>query len=105
MTTFDDRNKKFENKFAHDQETDFKVIARRNKMLGLWAAEKIGLSGADSEQYAQEVALADFEKAGDEDVLHKVLKDLTNRNIAITESDIRIEMERLLNVARKQVTS
>ena len=103
MTTFDDRNKKFENKFAHDEELNFKANALRNKMLGHWAAEKIGLAGVDAEQYSQEVALADFEKAGDEDVLDKVLKDLNNRGIAITPSEVRVEMERLMQAARKQV--
>ncbi len=103
MTTFDDRNKNFENKFAHDEELNFKITARRNKMLGLWAAELMGLTGVDAEQYAQEVALSDFEEPGDHDVLHKVMKDLQNRSISITESAVHIEMERLLGVARKQV--
>jgi hypothetical protein len=103
MTTFDDRNKQFENKFAHDEELNFKATALRNKLFGHWAAEKMGLGNVDAEQYSQEVALADFEKAGDDDVLSKVLKDLNNRGITITSSDLRVEMERLMTVARKQV--
>ena len=103
MTTFDDRNKKFENKFAHDEELNFKTNARRNKLLGLWAAEKMGYSAVDAQQYAQEVALSDFQEGGDNDVLQKVLKDLNNRDIATTESDVRVEMEKLLTVARKQI--
>lgn len=105
MTTFDDRNKKFEGKFAHDEETRFKIIARRNKLLGIWAAKKIGLGGVDAEQYAQEVALSDFQEVGDEDVLNKVLKDLNNHNVPVTASDVRVEMERLLDTARQQVMS
>lgn len=103
MTTFDDRNKKFENKFAHDEELNFKANARRNKLLGLWAAEKMGYSAVDAQQYAQEVALSDFQEAGDDDVLSKVLKDLNNRNVSATESDVRVEMEKLLNIARQQI--
>jgi hypothetical protein len=105
MTTFDDRNKSFENKFAHDEELNFRANARRNKLLGLWAAAKIGLSGVDAEQYAQEVALSDFEEAGDNDVLNKVLKDLGKHDIAATESEVRVEMERLMHTARQQIMS
>lgn len=105
MTTFDDRNKQFENKFAHDEELNFKANARRNKLLGLWAAAKMGIAGVDAEQYAQEVALADFERAGDDDVLQKVLKDLNNRDIPATASEVRVEMERLMVTARQQILS
>lgn len=101
MTIFDDRNKVLENKYAHDQEFQFKVNARRNKLLGLWAAEKLGR--ADKDAYAKEVVMADFEKPGDEDVLEKVLADFTTANIAITPEEIRAEMNRLLRVAAEQI--
>ena len=75
MTTFDKREEGFEKQFAHDEELRFKAMARRNKLLGLWAAGILGKSGADAEAYAKEVVLADFEEAGDDDVLRKVRKD------------------------------
>jgi hypothetical protein len=105
MTTFDDRNKKHESKFAHDGEMNFKVNARRNKLLGLWVAAKMGLQGVDAEEYARSITLADLEAPGDDDVLNKVLKDFANHNVNLTVSDVRIEMERLLTVARKQIMS
>ena len=76
MTTFDDRKDAFEKKFAHDEELRFKANARRNKLLGLWAAEKLGKNGADAEAYAKSVVMADFQEAGDDDVLRKVKGDL-----------------------------
>ena len=76
MTTFDKREEGFEKKFAHDEELRFKANARRNKLLGLWAAEKLGLTGADAEAYAEGVVVADFEEAGDDDVFRKVRADL-----------------------------
>lgn len=105
MTTFDNREKQFENKFAHDEELNFRANARKNKLLGLWAAEKMGMQGADAEEFAKEVALADFEEEGDGDVLRKVLTSLGSRNIEITESEVRIEMERLHVLARQQIMS
>src|SRR5512132_1877072 len=75
MTTFDKREEGFEKKFAHDEELKFKATARRNKLLGLWAAGKLGLSGADAEAYAKEVVLVDFEEGGDHDVSKKIRKD------------------------------
>jgi hypothetical protein len=105
MTTFDDRNKKFEKKFAHDGEMNFKINARRNKLLGMWAADKMGLDTAAAEQYAKELTLADFESPGDSDVLNKILKDFENGQVHMSMSDVRIEMERLLTVARKQIMS
>ena len=92
-TTFDKREEGFEKQFAHDEELQFKAMARRNKLLGLWAAEVLGKSGADAEAYAKEVVLADFEEAGDNDVLRKVVKDLTGK---VTEADIRAKMAALL---------
>ena len=96
MTAFDDRKTAAEAKFTHDQEFQFKTIARRNKLLGLWAAEQMGISGADAEAYAKQVVIADFEEPGDADVLRKVLGDLTGKGIATDEHNVRHEMTRLL---------
>jgi len=95
-TTFDKREEGFEKQFAHDEELQFKAMARRNKMLGLWAAEVLGKTGADAEAYAKEVVLADFEEAGDNDVLRKVVKDLAGK---VDEADIRAKMGALLSQA------
>lgn len=103
MTTFDDRQKAFEQKFAHDEELAFRIHARLFKLLGLWAAEKLGKQGVDAEEYAKEVVLADFELPGDEDVILKILKDLSNVGVSLSEKDIRLEIERLRPVARAQV--
>ena len=82
MTTFNEREKGFEQKYKHDQDLQFKVNARRNKLLGLWAAEQMGLSGADAEAYAKQVVQADFEKPGDSDVVAKVVNDLSAKGRA-----------------------
>jgi hypothetical protein len=103
MTTFDEREKGFEAKFRLDQETTFKVTARRNKLLGLWAAEKMNLHGSDAETYAKEVVAADFEKPGDSDVIEKVLGDLKAKGMVLTEPALRKEMDRLRIEAQKQV--
>lgn len=103
MTTFDDREKSFERKYALDEELAFKVNARRHKLLGLWAAEKLGKSGADAEAYAKDVVRADFESAGDDDVIAKVLIDFTRAGIKLSEKDIRAESAKLLSVARSQI--
>ena len=103
MSTFDEREKGFETKFKRDQELDFKVMARRNKLLGLWAAEKMGIDGADAETYAKEVVVSDFDRPGDDDVLEKVHGDLTAKGLGLADKDIRKEMDRLLDVARQQV--
>jgi hypothetical protein len=103
MATFDEREKGFEQKYKHDQELQFKVNARRNKLLGQWAAEQMGLSGAEAEAYANEVVAADFEKAGDADVVEKVLKDLNAKGRQVTETQLRREMDRLLAVAKEQI--
>jgi hypothetical protein len=100
MSTFDDREQAFEKKYAHDQETQFKAEARRNKLLGLWAAEKLGKSGDDAAAYAKEVIKADFEEAGDEDVYRKVAGDLAGR---ADEAEIRQQMSELMAVAKDQV--
>ncbi|MCA1455436.1 DUF1476 domain-containing protein [Bradyrhizobium sp. BRP22] len=103
MTTFDKREEGFEKKFALDEEQKFKAEARRNKLLGIWAAEKLGLTGDAANTYAKEVVAADFEEAGDQDVLQKVLKDLTAKGEAITEGQIRAKMDELLVQAVAQV--
>ncbi len=96
MTTFDDRKDAFEKKFAHDEELRFKATARRNKLLGLWAAEKLGKSGADAEAYAKSVIMADFEEAGDDDVMRKVRTALEAAGIANAEPQIRQAMSELM---------
>jgi hypothetical protein len=103
MTTFNDREKAFELKFEHDQEVQFKVTARKNKLLGLWAAGLMGKSGADAEAYAKEVVLADFEKPGDSDVMAKLVKDLAAAGKPTEEHTIRKQAERLVEDAKKQV--
>ena len=102
-TTFDKREEGFEKKFAHDEELRFKAMARRNKLLGLWAAQLLGKGGPDAEAYAKEVVLADFEEAGDNDVVRKVLSDLEGKGV--TETDIRAKMAELLAEAIRQIQS
>ncbi len=103
MTTFDDREKAFEKKYEHDQELQFKVNTRRNKLLGLWAAGLLGKSGADAEAYAKEVVMADFEKPGDSDVVHKLMKDLAAAGKPMEDHAIRKQSQRLVEEAKKQV--
>jgi hypothetical protein len=103
MTTFDKRQEGFEKKFALDEEQKFKAEARRNKLLGLWAAEHLGKSGDEAAAYAKEVVAADFAEAGDQDVLHKVLKDLEAKGQTITEQQVRAKMDELLAQAILQV--
>jgi hypothetical protein len=96
MTTFQKREEGFEKKFAHDEELRFKAMARRNKMLGLWAAGQLGKSGPDADAYAKSVILADFEEAGDDDVLRKVKGDFDAAGLSIGEQQIRVAMDELL---------
>ncbi|MBN67398.1 MAG: hypothetical protein CMM94_07535 [Rickettsiales bacterium] len=103
MSSFDEREKAFENKYARDEELQFKVIARRNKLLGLWAAEQLGKDDADAEAYAKEVVVADFDEPGDDDVKRKVLADLQAAGIEISGEEVRAEMNRLLAVAKQQL--
>jgi hypothetical protein len=103
MTTFKDRENAFEKKFEHDQELQFKVTARKNKMLGLWAAGLLGKTGADAEAYAKEVVLADFEKPGDSDVMAKLVKDLAAAGKPMEEHTVRRQAERLMADAKKQI--
>ena len=103
MSTFDKREEAFEKKFAHDEELLFKATARRNKLLGLWAAEKLGKSGPDADAYAKEVIAADFEEAGDEDVFRKIRKDFDAASVAQSDHQIRRTMEELLVEANRQI--
>ena len=103
MTTFDKREEGFEKKFAMDADQRFKAEARRNRLLGLWAAEKLGIAGDAAAAYAKEVVASDFEEAGDADVLRKVLADLTAKGIAITEPELRVKMDELMATAILQV--
>jgi len=103
MTTFDKREDGFEKKFAHDEELQFKASARRNKLLGLWAADKLGLAGADADAYAKEVVMADFEEAGDHDVFKKIRKDLDAKNVAMPDLEIRRVMDELMAQAIAQI--
>ena len=96
MTTFDDREKGFESKFALDQEQEFKAVARRNKLLGLWAAEKMGLSADSAEEYAKAVVRADFEQPGDEDVFRKLRSEL---DVSVSDAVIRDQMKEALDAS------
>jgi hypothetical protein len=100
-TSFDKREEGFEKKFAHDEELRFRAYARRNKLLGLWAAGVLGKSGADAEAYAKEVVMADFEEPGEEDVVRKLTKDLEGKGV--TDHQIRAQMSELLAQAVEQV--
>jgi hypothetical protein len=100
MTTFDDREQAFEKKFAHDAEMQFKAEARRNRLLGLWAAERMGLAGDAAASYAMTVVKADFQEAGDEDVFRKVAGDLGSK---ATEAEIRAKMGELRAIAKEQI--
>ena len=103
MTTFDKREEGFEKKFALDEEQKFKAMARRNKLLGLWAAEKMGLTGPEAEAYAKSVVRADFEEAGDDDVFRKIRGDLDAGKVAQSDHQIRRTMDELLQTAVDQI--
>lgn len=105
MSSFDKRGDSFEKKFAHDEELQFKANARRNKLLGLWAAEKMGKSGDEAEAYAETVVMADFEEAGDDDVFRKIRKDFDANSVDQSDHQIRRTMEELLQTAIEQVKS
>lgn len=102
MTNFSDRERAFEAKFANDQELQFKIIARRNRLLGEWAAERMGLTPEERDAYAKAVVQADFEEVGDEDVIRKVTGDLTSAQIEISDSEIRAALEEKTVEARRQ---
>jgi len=103
MTTMKDREKAFENKYAHDAEMQFKAEARRNKLLGLWAADKMGMSADEAAAYAKAVVVADLEEAGDEDVYRKVMGDFQAKAIDVAETELRSKMQELLAEAKHQV--
>lgn len=103
MTTFDDRERAFETKFARDEEMNFRVNARRNKLVGQWAAEKMGLTPEETDAYAKSVVQADFEEAGDEDVVRKLLGDLVSAGIDIDDAGIRLALDEKLIEARRQL--
>lgn len=103
MTTFDERQQGFEKKFAHDEELRFKANARRNKLLGLWAAAKLGLSGAAVDDYAKEVVAADFEAPGDDGVFHKIRRDFDAKGVAQSDHQLRRTMVELMEKAIAEV--
>jgi hypothetical protein len=103
MTTFDDRERAFETKFAHDEEMKFRITARRNRLLGEWAARQMGLSDVEAEGYAKDVVRSDFEEAGDHDVVRKVLGDLTAAGIETDEASIQEALRNKEIDARRQI--
>jgi hypothetical protein len=96
MTTFDKREEAFEQQFAHDEELRFKATARRNKLLGLWAAEKLGMTGAEADSYALSMVMSAFEDTGDHDVMHKIRKDFDAKSVAQSDHQISREMNELM---------
>ncbi|MEQ1865192.1 MAG: DUF1476 domain-containing protein [Micropepsaceae bacterium] len=105
MSEFDKRREGYESKFAHDQDLKFRATARRNKLLGLWAAEKMGITGTAADDYAKEVVKSDFEEAGDDDVFRKVRKDFDAKKVTFSDHQIRREMEELMATAVEQIQS
>ena len=103
MTTFDDRDKAFENKFAHEEELNFKATAIANRMIGLWAAEKMGKKASDTEAYAIAIVEAEFAEKGHSGIESKLLEDFSAAGVEITAKEIQKEMSRLLPIARQQV--
>lgn len=103
MTTFDDREKAFENRFKFDEEMKFKATARRNRLVGQWAAEKLGKAGDDVNAYAKSVVAADFDRPGDEDVIEKLLADFAAASLPISRDDVLFELERFYGVALEQM--
>ena len=103
MTTFDKREEGFEKKFALDEEQKFKAEARRNKLLGLWVAEKLGLSGDAANDYAKTVVAAEFQEAGDADVVRKVMGDLQAKGVTLSERELRVKMDQLTAQAAAEV--
>ena len=103
MTTFDDRERAFESQYARDQEMQFKIVARRNRLLGQWAAKKMGLTEAEADAYARDVIRADFEEAGDEDVIRKLLGDLLAAGVEVDDATIRQAISEQTVEARRQL--
>lgn len=102
MTIFDERERAFEAMFAHDQEMQFRIMARRNRLVGEWAAAKMGLTPEETDAYAKAVVQADFEEAGDEDVIRKLMGDMTSAGVDIDEAGVRAALEEQAVVARRQ---
>ena len=103
MGTFDDRERAFETKFAHDEDMKFRMLARRNRLLGEWAARRMGLSEEETASYAKDVVRADFEEAGDEDVIRKVLGDLTAADVEVTDAEVRETLAHKEVEAKRQI--
>lgn len=103
MTTFDEREQAFENKFKHDQELLFRIYARRAKLIGLWAAEQLGLSGEDATAYARQIVSVDFDEPGHKDIVRKILGDFATSGLGISEHRLEKEMDAMLDVARQQI--
>ena len=103
MTQFDERERAFESKFAHDEEMKFRITARRNRLLGEWAARRMGLSEAESEAYTKDVVRSDFEEAGEHDVIRKVLGDLTAAGVDLEEDEVRQALRNKEIDARRQI--
>jgi hypothetical protein len=103
MTSFADREKEFEARFKHDQEFKFKVTSRRNRLLAVWAAQKMGMTGADAEAYGKEVLAAQFEPGGDKRVLDKIVGDLTAKGQTITPAQVRFELDHFAEQAKQQL--
>ena len=103
MTTFADREKEFEARFKHDQEFRFKATARRNRLLGLWAAQRMGLAGPEAEAYAKEVIASEFEPGGDKRVIDKIVRDLVAKGLTITPAQVRFELDHFAEQAKRQL--
>lgn len=105
MTTFDKREDGFEAQFAHDEQLRFRALARRNKVLGLWAAGKLGLTGTDAESYAKDVVVADLEEQGEEDVFRKLRSDFDARGVEVSDHQIRRNMAEMLTQALTEIAA
>lgn len=103
MSNFDERAKAFEEKFAHDQQLQFKATARRNKLLGMWAAEQMGKDAAFVDEYVKSVLISDFAEPGDDDVLRKVLEDLEKEGVSTSREQLRLKMDELMREAMEQL--
>ncbi len=103
MTTFDERERAFENQMAHDADLQFRITARRNRLLGQWAAQKMALTAEEADAYAKSVVQADFEEVGDEDVVRKLLGDLLSASVEVDEAEIRAALETRMVEARRQL--
>ena len=103
MTTFDDPEKEFEARFKHDQELKFKITARGNRLLGMWAAQRLGLTGADAETYAKEIVTAQFQVGGNKNVIDKIASDLSAKGHTITPNQVQFELEHFAEQAKRQL--